>query len=171
MTSQEKEDNKELIDEAIELGIFNPKVFSLENLKLKVAAAKFELKPEAEEKETEVTVQKEEQRSKAPRMNVSNINEDTRERVVAEMRAKEPENEFVFQRGDVTDTELQAKGLQRTGVSVKNDIICRTNKESFNEWMDTQREAELTKMSAIEKDSGGTGRIVRKLTEVQKSPE
>jgi hypothetical protein len=104
-------------------------------------------------------------------MNVSNINEDTRERVVAEMRIKEPENEFLFQKGDVTDEELKAKGLQRTGVSVKNDILCRTNKESFNEWMDAQREAELTKMSAIEKDSGGTGRIVRKLTEVQKSPE
>ena len=168
MTSQEKEDNKELIDEAQELGIYNPKVLTLENLKQKVAKAKA---PEPEAEKEEVTVQKEEQRSKAPRMNVSNINEDTRERVVSEMRKKEPENEFVFQRGDVTDEELQAKGLQRTGVSVKNDIICRTNKESFNEWMDTQRDAELKKMSAIEKDSGGSGRIVRKLTEVQKSPE
>jgi hypothetical protein len=162
MTSQEKEANKELIDEAQELGIYNPKVLSLENLKLKVAEAKAP-EPEAE---PEVTVQKEEKRSKAPRMNVSNINEDTRERVVAEMRVKEPENEFLFMKGDVTDVELQAKGLQRTGVSVKNDILCRTNKESFKEWMDAKGDAALNSMRKIEKDDGGTGRIVRQLTEV-----
>jgi len=161
MTSQEKIENADLIEEAKTLGIKCPHACGVETLKRKVEEAKAGGEQEAPPTPVE------QPRKKAPKMVIANINEDTRERVVAEMRAKEPDCEFLFQRSDVTDQELAAKGMERTGIPVGNDTLVRTDKEGFGKWMAAQNDSELSKMRSIEKENGGQGQIVRTLTETK----
>lgn len=158
MTSQEKTDNAELIEQAKALGIKGWHLCSPEVLQEKVDNAEPPVVRDAPVAPV---------RKVAPKMPVKNRGEDTRERLARQYRMAEPENEFVYQSASMTDAQLEAKGFQRTGDSVGGDILCRTDKVAFNEVRAARKEEALEIASAIEKDNEG-GQLVRRCTESPK---
>lgn len=151
MTSQEKTENSELIAEAKELGIKSPHMSSVIGLKKKVDDAK--MATEETEKVEEV-VATEPVRKIAPSMVVSGVGEDSRTKLINELEASDPDCKYLFQAASVTDEQLKAKGLERTGQRLKNDIVVRTQKDSFTEYQKSKNEGQRRMMDSI--DSVGT---------------
>lgn len=153
MTSQEKTDNAELIAEAKKLGIKGPHMCSPSVLEQKVEDAKMET-VEAVEEVVQETVQAEPKRKIAPSMVVKGVNEDSRTKLISELEAQDPDCKYMFQAASVTDEQLLAKGLERTGKRLKNDIVVRTRKDSFVEYQKAKNEGQRKMMDSI--DSVGT---------------
>lgn len=95
-------------------------------------------------------------RKKAPRMTVAGINEDSRAAMIDKHERLDPECKYVFQSSRATDEELRAKGLERTGHRLKNDILCRTIKESFEEYQEAKNVAQFESMKSIDKHTTGS---------------
>lgn len=167
MTSQEENNVEALRAEAKELGVKSWHVLGEERLILEVAKVKGGSSEPAEAPEQEVKPKVTEKRSKAPRMNVSNIQRDDRTAMIERLDAEEPDCKHILQAGSVTDRELAAKGLERTEYSVKNDVVCRTMKDSYEEWQQAKIDANYDAMQAID---GGTGQV-EALTEIVKKPK
>jgi hypothetical protein len=87
-------------------------------------------------------------------MNVSNIGRDDRTAMIETLEREDPECTYVMQAGTATNRELAAKGLERTEYSVKNDVVCRTLKEGFTEYIEQKNKASYEAMQRID---GGTG--------------
>jgi hypothetical protein len=134
-----------------------------EVLKTKIAEAQV---IDTEEVET-VVAKVEVKRKTAPRMNVAGIGRDDRAALVERLEREDPECKYLFQAGTVTNRELAAKGLERTDYSLKNDIVCRTIKDSYEEMLNVRNEGSYEAMGRID---GGTG-IVGKFDASPKSPQ
>jgi predicted ATPase with chaperone activity len=93
-------------------------------------------------------------RKKAPRMTVAGINTDSRTEAVERLEREDPDCKYIFQNSSISDKDLAAKGLERTGESVKNDILCRTMKDSYEEVLAAKNEGQFESMQRID---GGTG--------------
>ena len=106
-------------------------------------------------------------RKKAPRMTVAGINTDSRTEAVARLEREDPDCKYIFQNSSISDKDLAAKGLERTGESVKNDILCRTMKDSYEDVLNAKNEGQFESMQRID---GGTG-IVGNHQAQQKSPK
>ena len=168
MTSQEENNElKALRVEAKELGVKSWHVLGEEKLILAVAEAKGGSNEPADVPENDVKPEVEKKRSKAPRMNVANIARDDRTAMIQKLEAEDPECKYILQAGSVTDRELAAKGMERTQYSVKNDVVCRTMKDSYEEWSQAKIDAQYESMQAID---GGTGQV-EALTEFAKKPK
>jgi hypothetical protein len=167
MTSQTKSDERiELEKEAKSIGIKGRLPFQNADLVAKIAIAKSKLAEEVEvmemvEAENEVPEIVEEPvtavkplRKKAPSMSVSAVNNDARTKAVERLEREDPECKYIFQNSSISDKDLAAKGLERTGESVKNDIICRTTKESYEGVLSAKNEGQFESMQRID---GGTG--------------
>lgn len=140
MTSQNKSEARQKLEaEAKELGLKGVHLGGDENLQKRINEAK-----ETEAKPLEAP------RSKAPRMNVEGINRDDRAVMIEQLEREDPESKYIFQGADVTDRELKVKGFERTQYGVKNDIICRTNRESFDEFQDAKNRSNYESMKALE---------------------
>ena len=105
-------------------------------------------------------------RKKAPSMKVENILQDDRAALVKQLEKEDPECKYIFQSGAITDRELAAKGLERTGHQVRNDILCRTTKESYDEVQKAKRDFQFESMQNID---GGKG-IIDSKDETPKKP-
>jgi hypothetical protein len=116
-----------------------------------------------EEKPVEVVEPK---RKPAPKMTVANIMRDDRTLLVERLEAEDPDSKYIFQNSDITDAELAAKGLERTEHSLKNDILCRTDRQSYDEVQALKREAQYEAMQRID---GGKG-IIDRVEERQRTP-
>ena len=66
-------------------------------------------------------------------MSVGGILSDDRAELVARLEAEDPDAKYIFQRGDISNEELAGKGLERTEHTLRNDVLCRTDKEVYNE--------------------------------------
>ena len=188
MTSQTKTDKRiELEVKARALGIKGK--FPLQNATLiakidRVLSEKLE-EPEATE-EIEVAEVEEEleviatpeiveepvkavapERKKAPSMNVSSVNTDVRTKAIERLEREDPECIYIFQNSSISDKDLAAKGMERTGESVKNDIICRTTRKSYEGVLNAKNEGQYEAMQRID---GGTG-IVGSYQARPKSPK
>jgi len=148
MASQKTTD-KTMVNKAKELGIKSPHLMNEDTLIARineVEEKQMDTKPEVKGKERKV----------APSMNVSNIARDDRTALIDDLQAKDPDCKYMFQSSRVTDKELAAKGLERTEFALKNDIVCRTLKDSFENWQDTKNETEFESMQRID---GGSGKV------------
>jgi len=165
MTSQtENTIDEALKAEAKELGVKGIHFFKTqESLQAKVDSMKV-AEPVVEAKVAEAVKST---RAKAPSMSVHNINNDDRADLVARMEAEDPECKYVFQAGTVMDRELKAKGLERTGHEIRNDILCRTTLESYDAVQQAKRDAQFESMQRID---GGQG-IIDSFTEVARKPK
>jgi hypothetical protein len=155
MTSQKTEKTEERLElESVARGLgvkgFLPK--DDEVLKAKIAEAQGTEAVVVEK--VEPVVAKEVKRSTAPRMNVSNIGRDDRTAMIDKLEREDPSCKYVMQAGTATNRELAAKGLERTEFSVKNDVVCRTQKEGYAEYVEQKNEASYEAMQRID---GGTG--------------
>ena len=153
---------------------------TLEELKLKAKALKIkgahlykdadslqakidEVKGEAVVAEVEVVAPK---RKPAPKMSVGGILSDDRAELVAKLEAEDPDAKYIFQRGDISDKELAGKGLERTEHTLRNDVLCRTDREAYGEVQARKRKAQYESMQRID---GGQG-VIDNFTEVAKTP-
>lgn len=167
MASQiEKTDERvELEAQAKELGMKGIHFFKTEE-SLKTAIAKKQAEnvtepteevPVVETKlEDEIKVEVEKiKRKTAPRMSVANINNDDRTALIERMEREDPDSKYLFQSSTATPRELAAKGLERTDLSVKNDILCRTLKQGYEEYISDKNEAQHESMQRIDPTSDG----------------
>lgn len=166
MTSQiDNENMTKLKAEAKELGVKGIHFFKTEeSLQAKVDSMK---EPVIEQKvtEPEVVVNATPARKKAPKMSVSSISRDDREELIKELKRDDPDCEYLFEKGTVTDAELKAKGMERTGHSIRNDIVVRTDKEAFKQYYDAKRGAQERLMKSVDTD----GTRIKSFTENRKS--
>jgi hypothetical protein len=142
-TSQEKTEKEVLVEEAKALGVKGAHLCGEEKLKEKIAEAKGSM-------ESETKVEDTGERMVAPKMVMANINDDTRTKKAREIEAKYPKAKCVFKRSGTSEDELNAVGLKWTGEYLKNDMICITDKESFEEWQGKKNEAQRRKMDAVD---------------------
>jgi hypothetical protein len=148
MTSQmEKADREALEAKAKTLGVKNPKLYGDEKLQATVT--------ELEEKAVEaVAEEKAQERKVAPKMVITSSTENNREKRIAELERENPGYKYIFKKAGTTDEQLRAIGLESTGEFLKNDMICRTDKESFVAWQDAKKKDQRRMMDSI--DSIGT---------------
>jgi len=155
MTSQTTK-MEELKAEAKALGIKGAHFFkSEESLQDKIDSVK-----------TVEPVVEQPKRKPAPKMSVAGILTDDRAALVERLEKEDPDCKYIFQSGDISDRELAAKGLERTEYSLKNDILCRTDRESYIKVQDAKRQAQYDSMQRID---GGKG-IIDNHTETPKVP-
>lgn len=184
MTSQKEEKTDERVAlEAVakELGVKSVHMFKKEG-SLEAAIAKKQAEIVASEPKLEVEALTEEvaeavakevvatpspKRKAPPRMNVAGIGRDDRSALIERLEREDPECKYIFQSGTITQRELTAKGLEKTDYSLKNDIVCRTMKDSFVEMQKVTNEAAYEAMQRID---GGTG-IVGNFDAQVKSPK
>lgn len=140
MTSQEDKTEKDvLVAQAKELGIKSPHTCGVEKLKEKIAEA--QANPVVE-------------RKVAPKMVVTGKKEDSRTKRINELEAENPGIKYLTKKAGTTAAQLKAAGLESTGEYLKNDLICRTDKDSYNEWIDARNSAARRTMDSI--DTEGT---------------
>jgi hypothetical protein len=159
MTSQTNEatdERKALEKQARDAGVkgFLPKDDEVLKAKIADLVGEVEQKKEVKTVNEEVIAEVKPERKKAPRMNVAGIGRDDRTEMITKLERADPECKYVFQSSTITKDELAAKGLERTGYSVKNDIVCRTMKDSFEDYQQKKNEAQYEAMQRID---GGTG--------------
>ena len=126
MTSQAETDKKqELIVVAKELGIKSPHLCGVETLEKKIAEAKAgeEISPP------------EPARKKAPKMTIGGAKSMGRDETVARLERENPGYKYILENSNVTAGQLAAKGMESTGAYLKNDLICRTDADSYEEFL------------------------------------
>lgn len=91
-------------------------------------------------------------RKAAPRMSVSGLRGDTRAKVIADLEAANPGWKYVYQPSKAEPAELARKGLESTGKYHKSDLICRTDKAAYEEWLEERNIVERETMDSIDMD-------------------
>ena len=157
MTSQEeKTERDELNKKAKALGIVSPHLFGMEKLLQKIAEA--EVVPEvAVVAEVVAPVIKPEpvvERKVAPKMVVTGRKEDSRTKRIKELEAANPGVKYITKKAGTTPAQLKAIGLESTGEYLKNDLICCTDKDSYEGWLDERNAGARRTMDSI--DTEGT---------------
>jgi len=115
-------------------------------------------------------------RSKAPKMTVMGSGGNDRNSVIARLEKEDPECTYLTQSASLTAAEAEAKGFEivkKDGGGILycgNDIVVRTDKNSYVEWQNSRTNQALTSMKSIDKDlsTEGGGRKVQSLTEKPK---
>lgn len=138
-----------------------------EKLRQKIEMAEIESEPVVEEKP----------RKKAPKMRVGGFGANNRNKVIRDLDAKDPDCKYMTQSSSLSAAEADSKGLQIVKkpngeiMYCGNDIICRTERESYYEWQKDRTEDALTAMKSIDKDlsTEGGGRKIQSLTERPKN--
>jgi len=134
MTKQEQIDNAELVEQAkaLKTPSWHLKSVSRVAEEVEKELKERDSKPEPEVVEpVEVKAPAEQKRKRAPKMSVSSINEDSRAQLLRKLNAEDPECHYKFETAGISDEKLLAKGFERTGYSLKNDIVVRTDRESY----------------------------------------
>jgi len=174
MTNQEKIDNAELVEQAKLLKIPSWHLKKLEKLQKEVDIALSDSPPEPVVEApvvaepvvpspivAEVVAAR---RKRAPKMPVSSINEDSRAQLLRELNAADPDCFYKFDKADISDAKLAAKGFERTGQMLKNDIVVRTDRDSYHANKNARMSHERRKMDSIDTD----GDKIQSLTESPK---
>jgi hypothetical protein len=115
-------------------------------------------------------------KKKAPKMTVQKRGVSSREDVIARLEEEDPDCKYLTQSARLTPAEAAAKGFEivrkKSGefMTVGNDIIVRTDKESYNEWQNARTEGQLQAMKSIDRDLevGRGGKRIQALTESPK---
>jgi hypothetical protein len=112
-------------------------------------------------------------RKKAPKMVVASVGENSRTKTLANLEKGDPDSKYITQSASKTHEEIAAKGLEVMKkpngevMYVGNDIVCRTERESYNEWQNQRTNHSLKAMQSIDKDLevGRGGKRIQALTE------
>lgn len=164
MTSQEVEVSMdELKAEAKELNITSWQVFKdPEKLKAKIE---------------EVKASGGVQRKKAPKLKVSGLSGTSRNEIIRELEKNDPGCKYITQKASITSAEAEAKGMEI--VKKENgdvmycgeDVVCRTDEDSYKEWQSNRTKNALTAMKSIDKDLSTKhgGKKIQSLTEQPKT--
>ena len=143
MTSQ-NENKAELVNEAKELGIKGAHLMGVETLEKRIAEAK----EEPVKEETPVAAKP--LRKKAPSIKVAGLTTQTRQQLIERLEREDPESKYVLQPSAMTGDKLAAKGLEATGETIGNEIVCRTSMESYAGMMKARNVQQREMMNAID---------------------
>jgi hypothetical protein len=101
-------------------------------------------------------------RKKAPRMKIRTARTNDRQALLDELNAKDPEYEHQYRMAGTPVDRIEAGGFEVVaGVTRGDEIVVRTSKDSFLEYLDASNDAEAKKMEAGVDD---TGRMVQRQT-------
>jgi len=160
MTEQQETDTMEVLKaKAKELGVKGIHLFKSED----ALQAKIDEMGTVVKEVTDVTPPQP-KRKKAPSMPVHVVGRDERAELVARLEREDPSCKYIFEKGTITDRELAAKGFERTTHTLGNDIVVRTDKDSFTEFFNAKRQAQANSMKSI--DTAGTK--IKSFTEAPK---
>ena len=151
MTDHKETDDTEieaLREKAKSLGIPKYWFMKQETLEANIAEAEAQMNASVVEEKPEVVEPK---RKKAPKMNVSGIRKDDRTELVEQLEREDPDSKYIFQAHGTTDAAIAAKGFERTGHTLKNDFLCRTDRDSYEEYLAARNESRLESMKKIDK--------------------
>lgn len=101
----------------------------------------------AEENEV---VEEKPKRSKAPKMSLEGITTNNRRKYLDKLDAADPECKHLLQPIGITAEELKLKGLEPTGETWRNNVVCRTDKQGYNDYMAEKRQKRRRMMDAID---------------------
>jgi len=107
--------------------------------------------------EIEVVKEKKGARKPAPKMSVKSVSSDERTALVEKLEREDKGSKYIFQSASISDDELAAKGLERTEHKLRNDILCRTDRKSYEKWVDEHNTSELEAMQSIDGGSNTIG--------------
>ena len=86
----------------------------------------------------EIAIVQKLKRKKAPQVVVNAPHVDARTLKITELERIDPSSKYMTQGSKVTDHELKAKGQERTGLTLGNDIIVRKDKKAFYEGLNAR---------------------------------
>lgn len=112
-------------------------------------------------------------RSVAPKMVVTTSGGNDRNSVLSKLEKENPGVKYLTQSSKLTPAEAAAKGFEIVRkdngdiLYCGNDIIVRTDKQSYNEWQQARNDNSLQAMKSIDKDlsNEGGGRKIQAVTE------
>jgi hypothetical protein len=97
-------------------------------------------------------------RKKAPKLRVTTSGESSRNKLIERLEKEDPDSKYMTQNSSLTQAQAQAKGLEICKepngdlIYCGEDIVCRTDKDSYYEWQN-KRNADATRaMKSIDKD-------------------
>lgn len=113
------------------------------------------------------------QRKKAPKLRVAMTGENSRNRQIEQLEKDDPDCKYMTQSSSLTASEAESKGIEivkGTNGEVLycgQDIVCKTDKDSYNEWQQNRTNGALNSMKSIDKDlsTEGGGSRIRSITE------
>jgi hypothetical protein len=98
------------------------------------------------------------QRKTAPKFNVATQGSGSRNKQIAELEKADPDCKYLTEKNSLTAAEAEAKGIEIVRKAngdlmyIGEDIVCRTDKKSFEEWQKKRTESQLMSMRSIDKD-------------------
>jgi hypothetical protein len=151
-TQEEKAVKSELIAEAKALGIVAKglHLYSVKKLQDTIASVKENGLPVS----APPAPTKEPERKKAPKMSLAGLQASSRSEVIKNLEADNPGYKYLYQSSAITAEQLAQKGLESTGQYHKSDLICRTDKESYDEYLAQRNIIQRQLMDSI--DTEGT---------------
>ena len=107
------------------------------------------------------------ERKPAPSMSIGTVSVDERTELIEKLQKEDPECKYVFQESSITNEQLAAKGLQRTEHKLRNDIVCRTVKTSYEGWIAAKNKFNTEQMESIDTE----GQMVQSFEASSKKPK
>jgi len=112
-------------------------------------------------------------RSKAPKLNVATVGQNTRNKQIADLEKADPECKYLTQSSSLTASEAAAKGVEivkRDNGEVLycgEDIVCRTDREFYDKVQKDKKVKALQSMKSVDKNltTEGGGSMIQSLTE------
>jgi len=145
-TQNEEVSIDELKEEAKALGITRTHLYKdADKLQEKID----DVKAQGEERST---------RKKAPKLKVSGLAGTSRNGIIRALEKEDPDSKYLTQAASLTASEAEAKGIEivKKGngeiMYCGEDIVCRTDRESYNAWQSDRTEKSLNAMKSIDKD-------------------
>lgn len=89
-------------------------------------------------------------RKKAPKMKVSSVVEDSAEKLIRRLEREDPDCKYLLQPIGTTALTLAEKQLEATGETIGDCIVCRTDKEGYQEYVNSKNAATQRMMQSID---------------------
>lgn len=113
------------------------------------------------------------ERSTAPKLRVAGMGGSSRTQMIAQLEKEDPSCKYMTQSSKLTPAEADAKGIEIVKkpngdiLHCGEDIICRTDKESYVQWQQGRTDHQLKSMRSIDKDlkSERGGKKIQAVTE------
>ncbi len=97
-------------------------------------------------------------RKSAPKLRVATMGENSRNKLIEQLEKDDPECKYITQAASLSAAEAESKGMEIVKkdngdiLYCGEDIVCRTEKKSYQEWQDNRTAGALKSMKSIDKD-------------------
>lgn len=98
------------------------------------------------------------ERKKAPKLRVAMTGENSRNRMIEQLEKDDPDCKYLTQSSKLTPSEAETKGIEIVKkdngeiLYCGEDIVCKTDRNSYYEWQNNRTKGALNSMKSIDKD-------------------